>query len=90
VGDIAGRVFAPGLDVGSDLAGAAGAAGGIAGGYRLPMTALVMVVSVGGPFTSMLTCFATVGFAFAAGLGVEAGLSALKRLVPRRGHAPVP
>ena len=32
VGDLAGRVFAPGLGVGNNLAGAAGAAGGIAGG----------------------------------------------------------
>src|SRR5262249_53328014 len=32
VGDLAGRVFAPGLGIGHDLAGAAGAAGGIAAG----------------------------------------------------------
>ena len=38
VGDLAGRVFAPMLGVGNDLAGAAGAAGGISGGYRLPIT----------------------------------------------------
>ena len=49
IGDIAGRVFAPGLGVGNDLAGAAGAAGGIAGGYRLPLTAVAMVLGVGGP-----------------------------------------
>ena len=49
VGDLAGRVFAPGLGVGNDLAGAAGAAGGIAGGYRLPFTAVAMVLGVGGP-----------------------------------------
>ena len=48
IGDIAGRVFAPGLGVGNDLAGAAGAAGGIAGGYRLPFTAMAMVLGVGG------------------------------------------
>ena len=56
VGDIAGRVFAPGLGVGNDLAGAAGAAGGIAGGYRLPLTAVVMVLGVGGPPLATLTC----------------------------------
>lgn len=60
VGDLAGRVFAPGLGVGNDLAGAAGAAGGVAGGYRLPVTAAAMVMGVGGPFLSTLTCLATV------------------------------
>lgn len=60
IGDIAGRVFAPGLQVGADLAGAAGAAGGIAGGYRLPLTAVAMVLGVGGPHASMLTCLAVV------------------------------
>jgi len=89
VGDIAGRVFAPGLDVGSDLAGAAGAAGGIAGGYRLPITALVMVLSVGGPRLATLTCLATVGVAFAAGVGAEAMLSRLKGLLFARRQAPV-
>jgi H+/Cl- antiporter ClcA len=87
VGDIAGRVFAPGLDVGSDLAGAAGAAGGIAGGYRLPLTAVVMVLSVGGPRLATLTCLATVVVAFFAGLGAEAALSRLKALFSgRRRH----
>jgi len=89
VGDIAGRVFAPGLEVGSDLAGAAGAAGGIAGGYRLPITALVMVLSVGGPRLATLTCLATVGVAFAAGVGAEAMLSRLKGLLFARRQAPV-
>jgi len=89
VGDIAGRVFAPGLEVSSDLAGAAGAAGGIAGGYRLPITALVMVLSVGGPRLATLTCLATVAVAFYAGLGVEATLSRLKGLLSARRHAPV-
>jgi len=89
VGDIAGRVFAPGLEVGSDLAGAAGAAGGIAGGYRLPITALVMVLSVGGPRLATLTCLATVGVAFAAGVGAEAMLSRLKGLLFIRRQAPV-
>jgi CIC family chloride channel protein len=72
VGDIAGRVFAPGLGVGTDLAGAAGAAGGIAGGYRLPLTATAMVLGVGGPPAATLTCLATVAIAFLAGAGAEA------------------
>jgi H+/Cl- antiporter ClcA len=67
VGDIAGRVFAPGLGIGNDLAGAAGAAGGIAGGYRLPLTAVAMVVGLGGPRAATLTCLATVAVAFVAG-----------------------
>jgi H+/Cl- antiporter ClcA len=65
VGDLAGRVFAPGLRVGHDLAGAAGAAGGIAAGYRLPLTAAAMVLGVGGPPRAMLTCLATVVTAWA-------------------------
>jgi H+/Cl- antiporter ClcA len=89
VGDIAGRVFAPGLGVSSDLAGAAGAAGGIAGGYRLPITALVMVVSVGGSHLAMLTCLATVAVAFYAGVGVEVVISRVKALVSVDRHAPV-
>jgi chloride channel protein, CIC family len=60
VGDIGGRVFAPGLGIGNDLAGAAGAAAGIAGGYHLPFTAAAMVLGVGGPHMATLTCLATV------------------------------
>jgi H+/Cl- antiporter ClcA len=67
IGDLAGRVFAPGLGLGHDLAGAAGAAGGIAGGYRLPFTAAAMVLWLGGPRRAMLTCLATVAIAFFAG-----------------------
>jgi H+/Cl- antiporter ClcA len=67
IGDIAGRVFAPGLGVGNDLAGAAGAAGGLAGGYRLPFTAIAMVLGVGGPRLATLTCLATVVVASLAG-----------------------
>jgi chloride channel protein, CIC family len=66
IGDLAGRVFAPSLRLPSDLAGAAGAAGGISGGYHLPFTALAMVLGQGGSYLAMLTCFATVivaGFA---------------------------
>jgi H+/Cl- antiporter ClcA len=67
VGDIGGRVFAPGLRIGDDLAGAAGAAAGIAGGYHLPFTAAAMVLGVGGPHMAMLTCLATVVIASFAG-----------------------
>ena len=64
IGDLAGRVFAPGLDIGNDLAGAAGAAAGIAGGYRLPLTAAMMVLGVGGPHAATLTCLAVVFVAY--------------------------
>jgi chloride channel protein, CIC family len=60
IGDLAGRVFAPSLRLPSDLAGAAGAAGGISGGYHLPFTAIAMVFGQGGPLLAMLTCLATV------------------------------
>jgi CIC family chloride channel protein len=84
VGDLAGRVFAPGLGVGNDLAGAAGAAGGIAGGYRLPVTAVAMVLGVGGPPRATLTCLATIGIAYLAGLGAESAFGKLKTLLPSR------
>jgi CIC family chloride channel protein len=67
VGDLGGRVFAPGLGIGNDLAGAAGAAAGIAGGYHLPFTAAAMVLGVGGPHFATLTCLATVVTASIAG-----------------------
>ena len=89
VGDLAGRVFAPGLGVGNDLAGAAGAAGGIAGGYHLPLTAVAMVLGVGGPPLATLTCLATVVIAFYAGSGAEAGLEKVQALLAARRHAPV-
>jgi chloride channel protein, CIC family len=60
IGDLAGRVFAPMLGVGNDLGGAAGAAAGIAGGYRLPLTAVAMVLGVGGPRAATVTCLAVV------------------------------
>jgi CIC family chloride channel protein len=88
IGDIAGRVFAPGLGVGNDLAGAAGAAGGIAGGYRLPLTAVVMVLGVGGPLRATLTCLATVGIAYLAGAGAESGFDRLKGLLLHWRQAP--
>ena len=84
VGDLAGRVFAPGLGVGNDLAGAAGAAGGIAGGYRLPLTAVMMEIGLGGPPRATLTCLATIGIAYLAGLGAESGLGKLKALFVSR------
>jgi H+/Cl- antiporter ClcA len=64
VGDIAGRVFAPVLSLDNDLAGAAGAAAGIASGYRLPLTAIAMVLGVGGPRAAMATCLAVVVVAY--------------------------
>jgi chloride channel protein, CIC family len=68
IGDLGGRGFAAAFGVPADLAGAAGAAAGIAGGYRLPLTAIAMVLGVGGPATSTLTCLATVGVASLSGL----------------------
>jgi CIC family chloride channel protein len=89
VGDIAGRVFAPGLGVGNDLAGAAGAAGGIAGGYRLPLTAVAMVFGVGGPPLATLTCLATVAVAYYAGVGAEAVVEKLNVLLQPSPRVPV-
>jgi chloride channel protein, CIC family len=89
IGDLAGRVFAPGLGVGNDLGGAAGAAGGIAGGYHLPLTAVAMVLGVGGPPLATMTCLATVLVAFYAGAGAEAGLEKVQALLAARRHAPV-
>jgi len=83
IGDIAGRVFAPSLGVGDDLAGSAGAAGGIAGGYRLPFTALAMVLGVGGPRLATLTGVATVSVAYLAGIGTDAVIDWFKELTPR-------
>jgi chloride channel protein, CIC family len=67
IGDLAGRAFAPSLEIPSDLAGAAGAAGGISGGYHLPLTAVALVLSQGGPLLAVLTCLATVVVAAFAG-----------------------
>jgi len=61
IGDLCGRVFAAPLGIPADLAGAAGAAAGIAGGYRLPLTAMAMVLGVGGPDGAKVTSLATVG-----------------------------
>jgi H+/Cl- antiporter ClcA len=87
VGDLSGRVFAPGLGIGDDLSGAAGAAGGIAGGYHLPFTAVAMVLGVGGPALSRLTSLATVGVAYIAGEAAKALVEKLKR-PPRSDVAP--
>jgi CIC family chloride channel protein len=81
VGDLAGRVFAPGLRLPGDLAGSAGAAGGIAGGYRLPFTAVALVLGQGGPGLATLTCLATVAVAAFAGTGAAAMLD---RMLARR------
>jgi H+/Cl- antiporter ClcA len=78
VGDIAGRIFAPNLGVRTDLAGAAGAAGGIAGGYRLPFTAVAMVLGIGGAPRAMMTCLATVAVAFVVGAATESVLEKFK------------
>lgn len=68
IGDLSGRVFATIFGVSGDLAGAAGAAAGIAGGYRLPLTAVAMVLGVGGPETAQITCLFTVVVAAFSGL----------------------
>jgi chloride channel protein, CIC family len=80
IGDIAGRAFAPAFGVPSNLAGSAGAAGGIAGGYRLPFTAVTLVLGLGGPYTATLTCLATVGVATIAGVGAARALDWLTSL----------
>ena len=69
IGDLGGRVFAPSLEVPADLAGAAGAASGVSGGYHLPFTAVALVLGQGGPHLAMLTCLATVVVAAYAGTG---------------------
>ncbi|MCW4466773.1 chloride channel protein [Glutamicibacter sp. MNS18] len=68
IGDLCGRSLAPMLGVSGDLGAAAGAAGAIAGGYRQPLTAITMVLTVGGPAPSRLTC--VVAALVATGTGV--------------------
>ncbi len=89
VGDLAGRSFAPHLGISGDLAGASGAAAGIAGGYRLPWTAVVMVVGIGGPALAMVTSLAGVLVATFAGLGTSLALDWLHRALtaPRTARA---
>jgi CIC family chloride channel protein len=90
VGDLAGRVFAPGLDVPGDVAGSAGAASGIAGGYGLPFTAAVVVLGQGGPRLATLTCLAAVVVAAVVRGGAESALARLRSLghafIQRRAH----
>ena len=69
IGDLGGRVFAPSLGVPPDLAGAAGAASGISGGYHLPFTALALLLGQGGAPLAVLTGLATVIVAAYVGTG---------------------
>jgi H+/Cl- antiporter ClcA len=86
IGDLAGRVFAVAFGVPSDLAGAAGAVGGIAAGYRLPLTAVTVALGQGGPRLATLTCLGTVLVATCAGKLVESALRLGKRALSRRGR----
>ncbi|MCW5807272.1 MAG: chloride channel protein [Deltaproteobacteria bacterium] len=79
IGDLAGRAVAPALGIGHDLAGAAGAAAGISAGYRLPFTAVAMVLGYGGPRLATLACLATVAIAFFVGETVDVLLAKLAR-----------
>ena len=81
IGDLSGRVFAAPFGIAADLAGAAGAAAGIAGGYRLPFTAMAMVLGVGGPEGAQLTSMATVLVAALSGLFTARAANALSLLV---------
>jgi CIC family chloride channel protein len=81
IGDLSGRVFAAPFGIPADLAGAAGAAAGIAGGYRLPFTAMAMVLGVGGPEGAQLTSMATVLVAALSGLLTARAANALSSLV---------
>jgi len=81
IGDLSGRVFAAPFGIAADLAGAAGAAAGIAGGYRLPFTAMAMVLGVGGPEGAQLTSMATVLVAALSGLLTARAANALSMLV---------
>ena len=88
IGDLGGRVFAPGLGIGDDLAGAAGAAAGIAGGYHLPFTAAAMVLGVGGPHLATVTCLATVVIASLSGSGAASLFDRFTGLLHFRRPAP--
>jgi H+/Cl- antiporter ClcA len=59
----------------------AGAAAGIAGGYRLPFTAMAMVLGVGGPEGAQLTSMATVLVAALSGLLTARAANAMSSLV---------
>lgn len=69
IGDLCGRAVAPVLGVTGAMAASAGAAGSIAGGYRLPLTAIAMVLTLGGPIPARLTGVAAVAVATVAGTG---------------------
>lgn len=86
IGDLTGRALAPVLGVPSDLAAAAGAAGSIAGGYRLPLTAIAMVLTIGGPVPARLTCVAAV--LFATGSGILAAYLLDRYVLHRRTASP--
>lgn len=88
IGDLGGRVFAPALGIGNDLAGAAGAAAGISGGYHLPFTAAAMVLGVGGPHFATLTSLATVVTAAFVGSGTASFFDRLSGLLHFRRPAP--
>ncbi|MFN7896121.1 MAG: chloride channel protein [Cyanobacteriota bacterium] len=81
IGDLCGRVFAAPFGIAADLAGAAGAAAGIAGGYRLPFTAMAMVLGVGGPEGAQFTSMATVLVAALSGLLTARAANALSLLL---------
>ena len=63
------------------------AAGGIAGGYHLPITAAFMVLGVGGPPRAMLTCMAAIVTAAAAGAAVQTFVERLHAAVSRERRA---
>lgn len=84
IGDLGGRSFAPHLGISGDLAGASGAASGIAGGYRLPWTAVAMVVGIGGPLGAMATSLGSVGVAAVVGVATSLGLDRLGGAARRR------
>ncbi|MFM9046535.1 MAG: hypothetical protein ACKOOH_02550, partial [Cyanobium sp.] len=90
IGDLSGRVFAAPLGIPADLAGAAGAAAGIAGGYRLPLTAMAMVLGVGGPDGAKVTSLATVAVAALSGLLTARATNAFSSTVRQmvRGRQP--
>ena len=89
IGDLAGRAFAPYLEIPSDLAGAAGAAAGISGGYHLPLTAAALVLSQGGPRFAVLTSLATVVVAAFAGTGAAKLLDQILSLISGVAKKPV-
>ncbi|MBO0723634.1 MAG: chloride channel protein, partial [Blastocatellia bacterium] len=89
IGDLAGRAFAPYLQIPSDLAGAAGAAGGISGGYHLPLTAATLVLSQGGPHFAVLTSLATVAVAAFVGSGAAKLVDQILSLILGSAKKPV-